>query len=208
MLPFLKKKSEKAAATQVPAWHTNFRNYAVLPDTKLVRTSFFVNGVLVLIALSLLLAFSYQEYRLYYLRSQTALAQQENEHNRPTSDRAVALFKKFQAEERKINVDAFLKGQKLVFSDFIIRLSQTKPAGIVFLSVDYRETGVSIRGYAQGISESATSAASMYEKQLKEDAELTTRFSTISMTNVTRDVQAGRLSFEILLNFGQTKPKR
>ena len=29
----------------MPAWHPNFRNYEKLPDIKVVRTAFFVNGV-------------------------------------------------------------------------------------------------------------------------------------------------------------------
>ena len=44
MLSLLKKKSEAAAAPTVPAWHPNFRNYEKLPDLKVVRTAFFVNG--------------------------------------------------------------------------------------------------------------------------------------------------------------------
>jgi len=208
MLSFLKKNSEKAKASQLPAWHTNFRNYAVLPDTKIVRTSFFVNGLLVFAALGLVLAFAYQEYRMYDLRTQTAVWQAQNDRNRTASAQAVALYKKFQAEERKITeLNAFLKGQKLDFSDFIIRLSQTKPAGIVFVSVEYRETGASIKAYVQGASGQATGAASAYEKQLREDKEIVSRFRSVSMTNITRDTQAGRLFFEIILNFNQTKAK-
>jgi len=208
MLSLLKKSSEKSKVSQLPAWHTNFRNYAVLPDTKLVRTSFFVNGLLVFAALGLVLAFAYQEYRMADLRQQADVWQKQNDRNRASSAQAVALYRKFQAEERKVTeLDTFLKGQKLVFSDFMIRLSQTKPSGIVFVSVEYRETGASIKAYAQGVSGQATGAASAYEKLLREDKEIAPRFRSISMTNITRDTQAGRLFFEIILNFNQTKAK-
>jgi len=181
----------------------------VLPDTKLVRTSFFVNGLLVLVAIGMVLAFVYQEYRLHDLRDQTSIWQKQNDRNRLTSDQAVALYKKFQTEERKINeLNTFLKGQKLNFSDFIIRLSQTKPAGIVFVSIEYRENGASIQCYAQGVSEQATGAASAYEKQLREDPEISAHFQSIAMTSkITRDIQAGHLFFEIALNFSQPKTK-
>ena len=116
MLPFLKKKTEKAKVSRVPAWHTNFRNYAVLPDTKLVRTSFFVNGLLVLAALGLITAVVYQEYRLYDLRSQTAVCLQQNDRVRDASAQAVALFKKFQAEERKVTeLNTFLRHRNWFF---------------------------------------------------------------------------------------------
>jgi hypothetical protein len=120
----------------------------------------------------------------------------------------VALYKKFQAEEHKISeLDTFLQGQKLVFSDFLIRLSQTRPPSIVLVNVEYRETGAFIRGYAQGASEQATGAASAYEKQLKDDTALNSSFRSIAMTNVTRDTQAGRLFFEIILSFNTVKSK-
>ncbi len=208
MLPSLKKKTEKAKAAQVPAWHTNFRNYAILPDTKLVRTSFFVNGGLLLLAVGSILGFVYQEYELSLLRKQSDERQQQIDRSRTASSQAVDLFKKYKAEEKNITeLNDFLNTQKLVFSDFIIRLSQTKPPGIVLVAIEYKETGASIKGYAQGTSGQATGAASAYEKLLKEDASIKSLFKSISMTNVSRDTQAGRLSFDIVLSFGQTRSK-
>jgi methionine salvage enolase-phosphatase E1 len=202
------KNPERARAGLVPAWHTNFRNYAVLPDTKIVRTSFFVNGLLVLLAAGLILLFVWQEYKAADIRDQSAKWQEQIDKNRTASDQAVALYKKFQAEEQKINeLNSFVKGQKIVFSDFIIQLGQTKPQGIVFVSVDYKDTGAVIKGYAQGTSSQATGAASMYEKQLKEDTKISSCFKSISMVNVTRDVQAGRLLFEIVLASGPANNK-
>ncbi len=208
MLSLLKKTSDKAKAVQTPAWHTNFRNYAVLPDTKLVRTSFFVNGLLVLLAVAALLAVTYQEYTLSILRSQNNELDQQIAKNKPAGNRAAELYKKFQAEEAKITeLNSFIKGQKVVFSDFLIRLSQSKPAGIVFVSVDYKDTGAVIKGYAQGISEQATSTASAYERVLKEDKVFNTAFKSISLTNVSRDAQAGRLMFEVIMSVNLPKSK-
>jgi hypothetical protein len=208
MLSLLKKNSDKAKALQAPAWHTNFRNYAVLPDTKLVRTSFFVNGLLALLAVAALIGFGYQEYNLSIIRGQNSELQQQIDKNRAASNRAVALYKQFQAEEVKVTeLYNFIKGQKIVYSDFIIRLSQNKPAGIAFVTVEYKDTGAVIKGYAQGISEQATSAASSYERLLKDDPQLNTVFKSISLTNVSRDIQNGRLMFEIILSFNPPKAK-
>jgi len=206
MLPLLKKNSDKAKASQVPAWHTNFRSYATLPDTKIIRTSFFVNGLILFVAIGSTLIFAYQEYQLSVLRRQSNEWQVKINSTKPVSDQAVTKYKKFQAEERKINdLDTFLRDQKLVFSDFIIRLSKTKPQGLVFAGVEYRDTGVSIRGYVQGMSEQATTAVSLYEKQLKEDGVINKSFGSIAMANISRDVQAGRLVFEVVLTFGKAK---
>lgn len=208
MLSLLKKNSDKGKALQAPAWHTNFRNYELLPDTKAVRTSFFVNGLLLVLAACALLAFAYQEYNLAIVRGQNDALVEQIEKNRPASNRAIALYKKFQAEEIKVTeLSTFLKAQKIVVSDFLIRLSENKPATIAFVSVEYKDTGVVIKGYAQGISEQATSAASAYERMLKEDQQLNAVFKSISLANVSRDMQAGRLMFEIILSFNAPKAK-
>ena len=50
MLSLLKKKPDAAAANLTPAWHPNFRNFERLPDTKVVRTTFFINGGAIAVA--------------------------------------------------------------------------------------------------------------------------------------------------------------
>src|SRR5882672_10641614 len=101
MLSLLKKKSDAAAAPLVPAWHPNFRNYEKLPDIKVVRTAFFVNGAAITITLALLTYFGFQEWNLHNLQGQVADWQRQIDRDKAGSEKAVALFKKFQAEEAK-----------------------------------------------------------------------------------------------------------
>ncbi|HUR59026.1 MAG TPA: hypothetical protein VM029_15030, partial [Opitutaceae bacterium] len=77
MLSLLKKKSEAAAAPTVPAWHPNFRNYEKLPDIKVVRTAFFVNGAAIFLALSLVTYFGFKEWQLHVLQGQIAAADKQ-----------------------------------------------------------------------------------------------------------------------------------
>src|SRR4051812_19815637 len=124
MLSRLKKKSDAAAAPQVPPWHPNFRNYEKLPDIKVVRTAFFINGAAILLALTLGFYFGFQEWQLHVLRGQIVEAQRNIDRDKAKSDQAVALFGKFKAEESKINeVDAFLKNSPVI-SDLILHLGQ------------------------------------------------------------------------------------
>jgi hypothetical protein len=206
MLSLLKKNPGKAKTQQAPAWHTNFRNVATLPDTKLIRTSFYINGALILAAGATLLAVVYQEMKLSDLSTQLEGLQQQIQRNAPASNRAIAQYKKFQVEEQKIiEIDGFLKAQKVCYSDLIIHLAQSKPQVVTLLGISYDGNGVNIKGYAQGISEQATGAASSYEKQLKEDPAFSKVFKTITMTNVSRDTQANRLAFEISMSLSEAK---
>src|SRR5258708_33520583 len=96
MLPFLKKKSEAAAAPTVPAWHPNFRNYEKLPDIKVVRTAFFVNAGAITITLALLTYFGFQEWQLHTLKTQVADWQRQSDCDKSGSDNALDLYQKFE----------------------------------------------------------------------------------------------------------------
>jgi hypothetical protein len=205
MLSRLKKNPDQADAVHAPAWHPNFRNFAELPDTKVVRTTFFVNGATALVTLALALAFFYQEYRLYFLHKQIDEAQQQIERNTGPSNQAIALFKKFQVEEKKTQeFDAFLKGNRLPVSDFLIRVGNTLPKNIALTSINYRDQTVALRGVIAGSPDAASGIASAYEKQLREDSEFGQRFESVSLTNLSRDASTGQLTLELIMKLRST----
>lgn len=200
MLPFLKKNNETAGPI-TPAWHPNFRDYERLPDTKVVRTAFFINGATCFIALALALVFAVQEFNLATLRGQAAEWDTQIAADKAASAQAVAKFKRFQEEEKKINeVDTFLQG-RIVLSDFLLRLGETLPRNIAITTVDYRETGVTLRGIVRGAPELASGEASAYVEQLSQDQQIAPVFENMALTNLSRDPATGRLVIELFLKF-------
>lgn len=207
MLPFLKKKSDAAAAPLVPAWHPNFRNYEKLPDIKVVRTAFFVNGAAVSVALALLIYFGMQEWQIHGLKVQVAEAQGQIDQNKPGSDKSVALFKKFQSEEaRIIEVDNFVKSKQVV-SDLILHLGQTLPANIAFDGLDLRDTGLVLRLTVRGTSDAALGYATAYLEQLRADKKLSV-FEEFSITTSTRNPTSGRLAVELFFKLRVAAAKK
>jgi len=206
MLSLLKKNPESSGGPEVRPWHPNFRNTASLPDTKAVRTTFFINALVALVAIGLLMLVGYQEYTLADLRSQIAQLDQQIANDKKPSQDAVTLFGQFQAEEKKIQeLEAFLTGNKLVVSRFLNRLGKSIPAKVSITTVEYTDAGVNLRGLVVGTPEQASGMISSYEKQLKADDEIGKRFDQIALTNLSRDPQNGRLSFEITLRSSQQK---
>ena len=203
-LPFLKKKSEAAAAPLVPAWHPNFRNYEKLPDIKVVRTAFFVNGAAITIMLALLTYFGFQEWQLHNLQLQVADWQRQIDRDKAGSDKAVALFKKFEAQQAKFQeVDAFMKSKPLV-SDLLVRLGQTLPTNIAIDSFDLRDNGLALRLTVRGAPDAATRYATAYLEQLRADKQFS-RFDQVSpdgfkIANVQRNPANGRLNVEFFLS--------
>jgi uncharacterized coiled-coil protein SlyX len=199
MLSLLKKKSEVDAAPAVPAWHPNFRNYQKLPDIKVVRTAFFVNGVAVLVMLSLAGYLGFQEWQLRGINAQLAEVQAQIDRDKRNSDQAIALFKKFQAEEAKvIEVDAFVKSKPLV-STLLIRLAQTLPKNIALDNLDLRDSGLTVRLSVRGDATTASGYATAYMEQLQADKELAHFAPAIFNNNPTRNPSTGKLAVEFLM---------
>jgi hypothetical protein len=201
MLPLRKKKPEAAAATAVPAWHPNFRNFERLPDTKVVRTSFFVNGVAVFVAAVMLLWFAYNEYQIRGLHSTIADWQRQIDRDHPASNRAIAQYKTFQTEEaRAKEIETFIKSKPLI-SELLLRIGETLPANIALDGFDFRESTITLRGTVRGAPDQASGYASAYLQLLRADPVISAQFEEIKWgeQGLTRSAQTGRLVLDITL---------
>ncbi len=186
-----------------PPWHPNLRNFARLPDTKVVRTAFFINGASVFIALGLLLWFSYQEYELHNLDRQIADWDRQISRDKKDSDQFIALYSKFVGEQSKVNeVDAFLRSRPAV-SRLLLRLGETLPKDIALDAYEQQMSGVTIRGTVRGSPDEASGYASAYLDQLRADKVLAEIFDEFSFSGpgVSRNPANGRLSLQLFLHF-------
>jgi hypothetical protein len=205
MLSLLNKKSKADAAPAVPAWHPNFRNFEKLPDTKVVRTAFFVNGAAITIALAALIYFGLDELKLRALNGQLAEVQAQIDRDKKVSDQAVAVFRKFQAEEAKIlEVDAFLKSKPIV-SEIFMRIGATLPQNVAIDSLDFRENGLMMRLSVRGTPDAASGLATNYLDQLRADKELAI-FESFEFTGTpTPNPATGFLAVEFFLRLKGAK---
>jgi hypothetical protein len=198
MLSLLKRKSDAAPAI-APAWHPNFRNFERLPDTKVVRTAFFINGGAVIVALAIVAWFVYQTYQLHDLSRQIADVQQDINRNQRTSERTIAMYKQFQADAARVaEVDAFLKSKPRI-SELLLRLAETLPANIAIDGLEFRASALVLRASIRGAPDQASGYAQAYVQQLKTDAVLGPKFDDIALQSLNRNPQTGRLTLEMTL---------
>jgi len=201
MLSRLKKKTDAGAVSQMPSWHPNFRNYERLPDIKVVRTAFFVNGLAVFVAIGLLVFLGKREYELHSLNAQVTDWQQQIDRDKAGSDQMIALFKKFQEEEMKVNeIDAFGRSKPIV-SEYLERFGETRPKNIALDTIEIRDLGITLRGSVRGSPDIASGEATAYLDVLKNDPVFNTKFDDVSMTSLSRNSTTGRMTFEILIKF-------
>jgi len=211
MLPLLKKNSAPLV-TPGNSWHPDFRNTAQLPDTKVIRTAFFVNALLGIAVISLLMAVVYQELTLSGFRDQVRQLDEQITRDVKPRREAVALFKEYQSEEAKIlEFEGFRKNSSLLFSSLLHTVGKTIPAKISISSVEYSNSGANFRGFVVGTPEQATVLVSSYEKQLQTDELIGKAFEKITLTNLSRVTEGSdKLVFEIVLrpSAGKTQNKK
>jgi hypothetical protein len=202
MLSLTKKSDGPVAA---PLWHPNFRNFERLPDTKVVRTTFFVNTAAGAAAIALVLWLGYREYTLKNLGTQIAEAQAQIDANAKQNTEALRLTQLFNDEDKKVaDVEAFIK-MPVTPSEFITLIGQTLPKQILIeftdmrIPTDPKNQQYTLRGVVAGTRDQAAGSASSYVELLKANPRLGAVFDPITLEKLTPDGATGFMSFEISL---------
>ena len=203
----LTKKSD-AALNVVPAWHPNLRNVENLPDTKVVRTAFFVNGFAMLVAVSLALYLGIQEWKLHEVNKQIADWQRQIDRDKKDSAEKVALYQDFKLEEVKTKEVADFVVSKPVISAIILRLGAITPKKIALDGLEFRDAGFNIRATIKGAPDRASGDVSAYEKQLRVDKVLGPMFNAVNLLTDRRNTTTGRLVIEIFCEYKRDVAKK
>lgn len=203
-LPQLLRKKSDAGAVTAPLWHPNFRNYERLPDTKHVRTAFFVNAVAIGVAACLILYTAFNELRIRTLSQQVAEAEEQIEARKSQNAEALRLSQVFVEEEKKLNEAVGFGSLAIAPTDFVLLLGETLPKDIAIEFLDMRlaePTGptVVLRGSASGSPEQASGAASSYADVFRTHPRFVASIEKADITNVNRDATRGVITFEVVL---------
>lgn len=205
----LTKKSE-AQAPAAPRWHANFRDFERLPDTKVVRTTFFVNTAAIAAAVVMIMWLAYREYSYLGIQGQIAQAQAEIDKHAKQNSEAIRLSKQFVEEQKKIEeAIAFVK-VPITPLEFVDLLGQTLPKEIIIDTVetrigDARNSVFQIRGRAAGSPDQATGLASAYVDMLHAHPRIGALFDPITLNRVEREQTGTFLTFDITLTIKAEK---
>ena len=198
MRSLLNKKRERGAAGALP-WHPDFRNHQRLPDIKVIRTAFFINGASISVFIALLSYLGMQEWQVWGLNKQIAESQRKIDRDKIASDQATTLYKRFQVEEARIlEVSVFTKSKPLV-SELLLHLGATLPKHVALDGFDMKTSGLGLRGTVHGASDQATGYVSAYIEQLKSDPAIAVRFDDVALTSLTRDSNNNRVVIDLFL---------
>ncbi len=186
-------------------WKTDFRQIGSLPDTKAVRTSFYVNiGAAGILAASLIYvainesSISDKETELQALTSDASRMQ-------PTNTDITNKDKQFSAQKaRLLDIENFINTQGMDPLNFIQSVAESLPPQVILENIEQKASIGKITGYVKSSAEVATGIVYNLEQALNKHATLAKNFSSISISNVVKDSQNERLNFEI--TFSNPKP--
>lgn len=197
----LTKKSD-AQPVAVPPWHTNFRNFERLPDTKVVRTTFFINTAAIAVAVGMVLWLVSREYTNHSLQEQITEAKHQIESNTKQNAEALRLSKVFLDEQKKLDDAAAFMKVPITVLEFVDLLAQTMPKEII---IDYVETRITdpknsvfqVRGRVAGSPDTASGLISSYVDMLRAHPRIGTAFEPITLNRIDRNVGGTFMLFDI-----------
>ena len=199
------KKSD-ATSDSVPLWHPNFRNFERLPDTKVVRTTFFINITAITLAVGLVIMVGYRQLRIRELNGQLRETQAVIEKTTKENSEAIRLSKIFDDEAKKIVEAASFTKRNLPPSEIILLLGKTLPKEVQIESADIRFSGASgdqciLRGVVAGSKDEASGSTSKYLEVLRTAPVWTSRIETVNLGTLNPDPVGGFMRFEVVLKF-------
>jgi hypothetical protein len=200
MAPSRTKKSDSAASAS-PAWHPNLRIAEQLPDTKVVRTAFFINGIGAFLAIVLALFLGHEEWTLHGVRKEISEWQRTIDQDKKESQGFVSLYGQFKAEEAKANEVVDFVASKPALSEIILRLGSITPKKIAFDALDFKDSGITIKATVKGAPDPGAGIASAYEKQLRSDKVLGPMFADVNLLAMVKNPVTNRLTIQIFCTY-------
>ncbi|HTL67125.1 MAG TPA: hypothetical protein VL200_05645 [Lacunisphaera sp.] len=184
-----------------------------MPDTKVVRTTFFINMGAVVITASLMLWLGYREFHIRNLVELTAGSQKEIDANVKQSNEAIRLTKVFDEEQKKIADAKAFAVNPISPTDVVTFLARTLPAEISLESLDLKlappaPVQCTLRGIVAGSADQATGVVSTYTDFLRNQPEVSGTFETINLNSLDRDAARGVMVFEIQLKAKPAKKEK
>ena len=209
-MSLLQLKKRDAAPAVAPAWHPNFRNFERLPDTKVVRTNFFINVAAVAAALVLGGIVGWREYQAGALRQQAAAAEARTATHKKASDEGLRLTKIFNDEDKKFAEAAAFVKTPIATTEILNVFGESLPAEIQLEYIDLRpfdanDPRCTIRGLAAGTKDQASGAASAYVETLRTQSRFADVFASVNLTTINTDPRTGMLIFEVVMKFKAAK---
>jgi len=181
-----------------------------LPDTKVVRTTFFINVAAGVAAFAMVAVVGWRFFQVRNSQQQIAAAQTEIARNQKQNDEGLRLTKIFTDEDKKIAEAAAFVQVPIAPTELLLVLGRSLPKEIQVEFVDFAPNDPTnprclVRGLAAGTKDQASGSASAYVETLRTQPRLAEVFESVKLNAINPDPRTGALLFEIELKFKSAK---
>ncbi len=203
----MKKILKKQPPAPIP-WHPDFRDLTTLPDVKIVRTSFFVNGISVLVLIGLLMLVGYHELERHGVKEEIENLEAQIAKNKARNTEVLRMHNEFRKEARMIEeVSQFVEGS-FDFSTFFATLGDSMLPGMKISTVTYQDAGtrnktpvkeLQINGSIVGARDMAASIVTEYVNGFTEHPYFSTVVESAVPTSLVPTQEGDMMAFGIRL---------
>lgn len=176
-----------------PNWHLDLRLESELPEDNVVRTRFVVGAVFGTVALMSLLLLAWVGYTRSALRTEIAEWDRIAAENKANVREVEQMQKEFEAGALKIEKAAKIIRTRLLYSDFVANVAQSRPAAVIFDQIQLTEDGISVTGQV-----SSTPEFTRYMTALKQNPKFTGAFAEIKQKSYGPARNGAAFVFDIL----------
>lgn len=189
----------REAKAAVARWHPDFRDVRKLPDVKVVRTAFFINGALAVAGVLLGGTLAFREWQVREVAGQIAEEERKIVRDRPLSEAALKQYQAFREDHtRAEEVAAFVASRPSVPA-LLRRLGETMPPDLALDGFELREDGLALRFTVRGDALAASGLATRHLEALRGDAALGAFDQFTFAGTPARNVTTGRVGVEFFL---------
>ncbi len=190
-----------------PHWRVDLRLTEELPEDKLVGTRFIVHLLFSATTISVLLLTGWLGYLDGDLRYQIRDWQQRIKDNSAERADIQKMQVDYAGEAGKIDAAWQLVRPQLHVYDFIANLGRTRPEPMLIETIEWNDTGITVRGSLRVSADIATNLLSGYIKRLNHDPKIGPLFREIKSTDLSRGGKEGLFHFEISFRLKNTAAK-
>lgn len=149
-------------------WRPDFRDSETLPDTKVVRTSFFLTAGFFSVAVAMAMFLGFREYQKVQVEKDLIELQVEVDGMKPEHGVKVAANGKFMSANGRIDEIVAMRGNQIVGSDLLISVGAALSPSMVLSQMKYEKDSIVLEGMLNVGADEASALIDEYMEKLKE----------------------------------------
>lgn len=127
-----------------PYWRPNYRIASTLPDIKIIRTGFLINGIAIIAAVAMVYMVLQKEYRAYALTAIVSDLKNRADIAEPSNKKSLALNERFLTAGKYVQeLDRYYR-TPFEIDSLLVSLSNSVPQGLIFNSMTLQEVAMPV----------------------------------------------------------------